>query len=93
MHNVDKKTLIAEAATALSMMRTSADLEQRMGILQDRAEVDTGRLAAFIVTVPEGYTPEEVAVFNRVIDEAVSKAVQSAVSEVAYFQMWGHESA
>lgn len=86
----DTDALIDEAATAISATRTVDDLERRLGVLRDREGVATDRLATFIVTMPEGLTPDEQAVFKQEISKSLEVIVKDAVAQVDYFKMWGH---
>jgi hypothetical protein len=89
MHKpTDVDALVAEAATALSHMRTVDDLHSRMGVLKDREEVETDRLAAFIVTMPEGYDAEDKAVFARYISDTLERLAEEAAEQVKFERTW-----
>jgi hypothetical protein len=69
-------------------MRSVADLDARMGVLKDRATMEGGNLAAFLVPVPEGYTSEDTSAFKRVLSDALAAAIKFAEAEVEYLRMW-----
>lgn len=80
--------LVAEAAQAVTLTRTAAELEERAGVLTSRVGVANDRLAVFMVVVPDGYTPEQAAAFKREISKSLNQITADAESEVAYRTMW-----
>lgn len=79
---------VRESATAVSTLRRVADLDARASVLRDRVAVSDDSLAAFLVPVPQGYTPEQAAAFKREISKSLSQIIADAESEVAYRTMW-----
>lgn len=86
----DTDALIDEAATAISMMRTTEDLDRRIGVLKDREGVANDRLACFLVTMPEGLSADEQAVFKQEVAKSLEVIAQDAMAQVDYFKVWGH---
>lgn len=84
----DTDALIAEAATAVSIMRDSADLDARIGILNDRVGVANDRLAAFIVTMPDDYTKDEILLFKRYMVESLAQAAKETRAQIRFERTW-----
>ncbi len=85
---VSQETLELEAATAINAMQNSTDLDQRIGVLRDRVGVANERLAAFILTMPEGYDAEDRAVFSKYITDTLEKLAEEAHQQVKFERTW-----
>lgn len=81
-------TDIQESAEVVKAMRTSADLDKRIGELKDRCEVVDERLSAFIVPTPEGLTAEEQQTFRDIITANLSFAAKQAENQIRYERTW-----
>lgn len=88
MEHINDETLELEAATAISMMRNSDDLDRRIGVVKDRCEVANDRLAAFILTMPEGYSAEDARVFKAYICDTLEKLAEEANEQVKFERTW-----
>lgn len=80
--------LLNEAGTQVHAIETVNDLDNRAHILRERVAVPTDRLQAFIVVVPEDYTPEERAEYTRMINESLIPVVQDARMEITHARTW-----
>lgn len=90
-NNTDQETLELEAATAVSMMRDSADLDERIGVLKERVGVASDRLAAFIVVIPEGYSAKEAAAFREYVKSDLETATKDAEAQIKFERTWAGE--
>lgn len=75
---------IEEAALAVSLLKSSSDLDERMQALLDR-----GRVATFVVTVPEGYSDRDMDVFKRSVMETLDGIAKEAHEQVKFERTWG----
>lgn len=80
--------LLNEAAGQVHAIETVDDLHARMDVQRDRLEVPNDRLQAFIVTIPDGYTPSERARFTKLINEALVPVVSDAMLDIDHQRTW-----
>lgn len=77
--------LLDESANAVARMRTSQDLENRIGVLQDRAEVASPNLVPFLVAVPPAAkTEEDRKEFIQNVGIALQAIVNDAELDIRY---------
>lgn len=75
---------IEEAALAVSLLKSSSDLDERMQALKDQ-----GGVATFVVTVPEGYTETDLEVFKRSVEQTLEGIAKEAHEQVKFERTWG----
>lgn len=83
---------IQEAAEAIQGIHTVADLDKRAQVLRDRQNMGGGKLTAFLVTVPEHYSDQEISWFKRLLMDELEKVIDGVETEVAYLAVWPEQA-
>ena len=81
---------IIEAAEAVNLLKTSADLDQRIEDLRERCGVATDRQVTFSIDVPESYSEEDKEVFKLYVTKALAVVTDEANNQVKFERTWSN---
>lgn len=79
---VRQMTFTRESVAAVFAMTNAADLEARIRVLNERADVPDDRLLPFFVVMPEGYDAGERRTWVKSVTEALESVAADAHRDV-----------
>lgn len=83
---------ITESAHAVMIMRKSEDLDARMAELRTRQDGGEGgnfaNVCVVALAVPDGYTPDDMKIFEARITQVLAGIVKEAADEVRFARTW-----
>ena len=78
----DMSTFTRESVAAVFAMVNSGDLETRIRVLHERAEVPDDRLIPFFVIMPENYDADERRAWIKSVTEALEVVAKDAHQDI-----------